>query len=79
MARFVLLAVACLSSAVALTAPRPHTAACKQRLATPPRGTVVASLGVGDAAGVVAAVGVEAADHGVDVVDRRADAEPDEA
>jgi hypothetical protein len=42
MARFALLAVACLSSAVALIAPRPHTAACKQRLATPPRGTVVA-------------------------------------
>ena len=56
MARFVLLAVACLSSAVALIAPRPHTAACKQRLATPPRGTVVASLGASD---VLVALGEE--------------------
>ena len=48
MARFAVLAVACLSSALGLIAPRPHTAACKQRLATPPRGTVVASLGASD-------------------------------
>ena len=56
MARFVLLAVACLSSALALIAPRPHTAACKQRLATRPRGTVVASLGASD---VLVALGEE--------------------
>ena len=48
MARFALLAVSLLSSALAFNAPRPHTAACKQRLATPPRGTVVASLGASD-------------------------------
>ena len=48
MARCALLAVALLSTALGLIAPRPHTAACKQRLATPPRGTVVASLGASD-------------------------------
>ena len=48
MARCAFLAVALLSSAVALIAPRPHTGACKQRLATPRRGTVVASLGASD-------------------------------
>ena len=56
MARFALLAVACLSSALGFIAPRPHTAACKQRLATPPRGTVVASLGASD---VLVALGEE--------------------
>ena len=56
MARFALLAVTCLSSALALIAPRPHTAACKQRLATPRRGTVVASLGASD---VLVALGEE--------------------
>ena len=55
MARYALLALAVLSSAVAL-APRPHTAACKQHLATPPRGTVVASLGASD---VLVALGEE--------------------
>ena len=56
MARFALLAVACLSSALGFIAPRPHTAACKQRLATPPRGIVVASLGASD---VLVALGEE--------------------
>ena len=56
MARCALLAVACLSSALGFIAPRPHTAACKQRLATPPRGTVVASLGASD---VLVALGEE--------------------
>ena len=57
MARCAVLAVACLSCAGALIAPRPHTAACKQRLATPPRGgTVVASLGASD---VLVALGEE--------------------